>query len=87
MLSTKYGRTRGGRGGAAGDRGAPRAVLGGLGKSGFFAKYPPGRAPHEKWAPKKVLIPCGISLKIAVARTGKFLIPIKYRNCYFFSVS
>jgi hypothetical protein len=63
------------------------AVLGGLGKTGFFAKYPPGRAPDEKWAPKKVLIPCGISLKIAVARTGKFLIPIKYRNCYFFSVS
>ena len=56
-------------------------------KAGFFAKYPPGRVPHEKWAPKKVLIPCGISLKIAAARTGKFLIPIKYRNCYFFSVS
>jgi hypothetical protein len=36
---------------------------------------------------KKFLILFRIILKISVQRTGKFLIPIKYRNCYFFSVS
>ena len=39
----------------------------------------------KKWAKKKA--PKGFVPKIVVARTRKVLIPIKYRNCNFFSVS
>ena len=36
---------------------------------------------------KKFLILFRIIPKISVKMTGKIPIPIKYRNCYFFSVS
>ena len=41
----------------------------------------------EQKTQMKFLILFRIISKISVKMTGKFLIPIKYRNCYFFSVS
>ena len=45
--------------------------------------------PGNNIIKKKILflILFRITPKISVIMTGKFLIPIKYRNCYFFSVS
>ena len=58
---------------------------GGMGARGFGAEGWPGGP--EMGITNKIFDSFQNHFKNFSQKTGKFLIPIKYRNCYFFSVS